>query len=394
MLKDNFHEKITLILSTLILTNYLLIGLEISQFLIKINFLLFLFFTSVYYFKNFSENIYLKVFFLFIILISLGIPTFGWDARSIWLFHAKRIFFDQSIFSVSDHYADFSHNAYPSLAPAFSSALATVLGYWNEVIPKISFTLIFFPPLIFMYIFFKESKYIFFLFLVFFIIGKYLFNGWVDGLIAIYFSLCAFLMYFLFISENLKFKNKSIYYFIAFCFFTTLTLIKNEGIVMLLILFFVTFCFKLHKGDIKKEIHKLFYLSFSFIPIILWKYFCFIKGTGTYYGDADIIANFISRIGYIENYKLIAYFLFLNEKFLICMTFFLIALWINRNLELFSYVFLILFLYILVLFITFLSTPVDFYFQLDSAASRIVRSLNFLLAFFGLCSFNYKKIKN
>ena len=394
MIKDNFSEKITLILSSLILSNYFFIALEIPQLLIKLNFLFFLFFISVYYFKNFLENIYLKAFFLIIILISLGTPTFEWDARSIWLFHAKRIFYDQSIFSVSDHYASFSHNAYPSLAPAFSSSLATLLGFWNEVLPKISFTLMFFPPLIFMYIFFKDSKYIFFLFLVFFTIGKYLFNGWADGLIAVYFSLSAFLMYLLFISKNSNFEKKSIYYYIAFCFFTSLTLIKNEGIVLLMILFFAAFVFKIYTKEIGNEIHKLIYLSLSFLPIILWKYFCFSKGIGTYYGEATIITNLISRIGYLENYKLIGYFLFLNEKFLICFTFFLIAFWNNRNLELFSYVFLILFLYNLVLFITFLSTPVDFYFQLDSAASRIIRSSNFLLAFFGLYSFNCKKIKN
>ena len=56
--------------------------------------------------------------------ISLGTPTFEWDPRSIWLFHAKRIFYDQSIFSIADNYAAFSHNEYSSLAPAFASSLA------------------------------------------------------------------------------------------------------------------------------------------------------------------------------------------------------------------------------------------------------------------------------
>ena len=63
MIKDNFSEKITLILSSLILSNYFFIALEIPQLLIKLNFLFFLFFISVYYFKNFLENIYLKAFF-------------------------------------------------------------------------------------------------------------------------------------------------------------------------------------------------------------------------------------------------------------------------------------------------------------------------------------------
>ena len=143
MIKENFHEKITLALSLLILNNYLFLSLNFSLLLLKINFIFFLIVIIVFYFKNIPENFYLKIFFLFIIFIALGTPTSEWDARSIWLFHAKRIFYDSSIFSISDNYAAFSHNEYPSLAPAFASSLAVLIGHWNEVFPKISFSLIF-----------------------------------------------------------------------------------------------------------------------------------------------------------------------------------------------------------------------------------------------------------
>jgi len=96
----NFHEKIALVLSFLILNNYLLLSLNFPQLMIKINFLIFLVTVFIFYSKNFLENPFLKIFFLFIIFISLGTPTFEWDPRSIWLFHAKRIFYDQSIFSI------------------------------------------------------------------------------------------------------------------------------------------------------------------------------------------------------------------------------------------------------------------------------------------------------
>ena len=139
---------------------------------------------------------------MFIIFISLGTPTFEWDPRSIWLFHAKRIFYDQSIFSVMDNYAAFSHNAYPNLAPAFASSLASLVGHWNEVFPKLSFTLMFLPPLILTYVFLKDTQYLIFLSLVFFIIGKFIFNGWTDGLVAIYFCLSTFLMYLLIVCNN------------------------------------------------------------------------------------------------------------------------------------------------------------------------------------------------
>ena len=97
MIRDNLHEKIALILSFLILNNYLLLGLNFSQLLIKINFLIFLITIFIFYFQNFLSNPFLKIFFLFIVFISLGTPTFEWDARSIWLFHAKRIFYDKSM---------------------------------------------------------------------------------------------------------------------------------------------------------------------------------------------------------------------------------------------------------------------------------------------------------
>jgi len=394
MTKDSFHEKIILALSFLILNNYLLLSLNFFQLIIKINFIIFLIVIFVFYFKNYSENSFLKIFFLVIVFISLGTPTFEWDPRSIWLFHAKRIFYDQSIFSVSDNYAEFSHNAYPSLVPALASSLATLVGYWNEVFPKLSFLLMFLPPLILVNVFFKNTQYLIFLSIVFFTIGRYLFNGWADGLVAVYFCLSTFLMYLLIVSENNFFKKKIIFYLIAFCFFTTLTLIKNEGIVLLLILFVVTFLIKLYKGNLKNDIIKLIYLSFSFIPIILWKLFCYSKGIGNDYINSNILLNILPRLYEIENYKLISYFLLLNEKFIYSLVFFLATFWIKWNTELFRFISFIALSYIFILFFIFLSTPYDLHWQLASTATRVIKSLSFLFAFFGLYNLRNWRIEN
>ena len=391
MTKDSFHEKIALVLSFLILNNYLLLSLNFPQLLIKINFLIFLVTIFIFYSKNFLENPFLKIFFLFIIFISLGTPTFEWDARSIWLFHAKRIFYDQSIFSIGDNYAAFSHNEYSSLAPAFASSLAFLVGHWNEVFPKLSFSLMFLPPLIFTYAFLKDTQYLIFLSIVFFTIGKFLFSGWADGLVAIYFGLSAFLMYLLFIIDTNFFKNRLLFYLLAFCFFVSLTFIKNEGIALLFILFITTFFIKLYKGELRKDISKLIFLSISFIPIILWNLFCYSKGIGNDYINTNILLNLLPRLDDLNNYKLISYFLFLNEKFLVALIFFLVSFWIKLDKELFSFIFIITAMYIFILFFIYLSTPHEFYFQLDSTAARLIRSLSFLLAFFGLYNLrNYK----
>ena len=391
MTKKNFHEKIALVLSFLILNNYLLLSLNSPQLMIKINFLIFLLTVLIFYSKNFLENSFLKIFFLFIIFISLGTPTFEWDARSIWLFHAKRIFYDQSIFSIGDNYAAFSHNEYSSLAPAFASSLAFLVGHWNEVFPKLSFSLMFLPPLILTYAFLKDTQYLIFLSIVFFTIGKFLFNGWADGLVAIYFGLSAFLMYLLFIIDTNFFKNRLLFYLLAFCFFISLTLIKNEGIALLFILFATTFIIKLYKGQLGKDISKLVFLSISFLPIIFWKFFCYSKGIGDYYINTNILLNLLPRLDDLNNYKLISYFLFLNEKFLIALIFFLLSFWIKLDKELFSFIFIVTAMYIFILFFIYLSTPHDFYFQLDSTAARVIKSLSLLLAFFGLYNLkNYK----
>ena len=144
-----------------------------------------------------------------------------------------------------DNYAEFSHNEYPNLVPAFASSLAVLVGHWNEVFPKLSFLLMFLPPLILTYAFLKDTQYLIFLSIVFFTIGKFLFNGWADGLVAIYFGLSAFLMYLLFIIDTNFFKNRLLFYLLAFCFFVLLTLIKNEGIALLFILFSYDFFYKI-----------------------------------------------------------------------------------------------------------------------------------------------------
>jgi len=330
---------------------------------------------------------------LFIIFMCLGTPISDWDPRTIWFFHAKRIFYDQSIFSVADNYAAHSHNDYPSLAPAFASSLAVLVGYWNEVFPKISFSLMFLPPLILTYSFLKDTQYLIFLSIVFFTIGKYLVNGWPDGLLAIYLGSSTLLMYLIIIADTHFYYKKLFFYLMAFCFFVSLTLIKNEGIALLLILFATTFLIKLYNGELRKDIYRLIFLSFSFLPIILWKLFCYSKGIGNYIFETNILLNLLPRLNDFNNYKLISYFLLLNEKFLFSLIFFLISFWINRNKELFSFISIVSIVYIFILFFIYLSTPLDLYFHLNSSAARVIKSLSFLLAFFGLYNLSNHKIK-
>ena len=394
MIKYYFHQKISILLSFLIINNYLILSLNLPLLFIKINFIVFLLTIIFFYIKNIKENIYLKLFFLFLIFIALGEPTHSWDARSIWLFHAKRIFYENSIFYGANNYAPFSHNAYPTIAPALASSFAVLVGHWNEVFPKLSFTLMFLPPLIISYIFFKNNYYLAFLALLFFTIGNYLFNGWMDGLVAVYFCLSSFLMYILIVDEKGIYEKNIFLYLLTFFFFITLTLIKNEGIAMLAILFLITFLIKLYNGELNKYIYRMLLLSFAFIPIFLWKYFCYSNGIYNEFVNSSIVFNILPRIYDIKSYQLIAYFLFLNEKFLIALVFFLISFLLKKNKKLFLFSGLLAVSYGLTLFFIYLSTPYDLFWHLNSSAARVIKSLNFLLAFFGLYNLTYLSIRN
>jgi len=388
---DNFNKKIVLISSALILSNFFLLTISVTELFVKINYVLFLSVIVLYYFKNIFDNWYLKIFFLLIILIALGTPAFEWDARSIWLFHAKRIFYENSILSVSDNYASFSHNDYPTLAPAFASSLASLVGYWNEVFPKISFTLMFFPPLLLAGVFFKNTKYLIFLSIVFFIVGKFLLNGWMDGLVAIYFCLSSLLIYLFFVDDSNEYKKENIFYYIGLFFFISLSLLKNEGIVLLSILFFTSFLISLNEKKIIKNKNFYILMLVSFVPIVLWKIFCYSENLGNDYINENTIIYLNTRLYNLENYKLIFYFLLLNEKFLISLTFFIISFWFKWNKKLFIYVSIISVIYILVLSLIYLSTPYDFYFQLNSSAARLIKVISLLMGFFGLYNLSYKK---
>jgi|GEM_PF-331005 len=77
-------------------------------------------------------------------------PVSGWDADSIWYFHAKMIHWDREFpffESLSRPGAGFSHPAYPKLFPLFSALSAS--GHpWNDHSPKLGFVFFYTPLLL------------------------------------------------------------------------------------------------------------------------------------------------------------------------------------------------------------------------------------------------------
>ena len=389
----NFNNKITLALLILIFNSYLFLSINLPIEILKINLVIFFIVFIYFYLKYFKYNFPLKLYFLLILLICLGEPAINWDLRSIYLFHAKRIFFDASIYSIADNYARFSHNDYPLLVPAFSSSFAFLVGYWHEVFPKSAFTFIYLPPLIFLSSYLNNKKYIIFLSVLIFFIGQYLFNGGADGIVSVYFITCAFCFYYIFFEKNNE-KIDPIFYILTVLFCVSLALIKNEGLALLLVIFTTTVLIKLLERKMLNSefIKKILVLSVSFLPMLLWKLFCYKNNIANDYVNVHFLDQVLSRISSLENYELFFhYFFFSNEKIIIALAIFLISFYVNFNKKLFYYSLLIFFSYLTIILLIHFSTPLDYVHQLETSSFRIVKTFTLLLGFFAVYNIKIQK---
>ena len=179
-----------------------------------------------------------EIFYIIFILsfISLGSPVADWDARSIWLFNSKRIFFNENLNQFTNYFgSEFSHLDYPILIQTLSASLASLIGNWNEIFPKYSSIIMILPALVIVSKILKNKvdKLIFFIILIFFIYEKRLINGEMDALLGLYtISTIILLMSFS------KLKNLNLENLIKlFLFIMTLTMIKIEGLGILICIF-------------------------------------------------------------------------------------------------------------------------------------------------------------
>ncbi|WP_246044640.1 hypothetical protein [Geomonas ferrireducens] len=117
-------------------------------------------------------------------------PVSGWDARSIWFFHAKMIFYNRSVEAGGDWTLPsiaFSHTDYPLLFPILAAQIASVAGYWNEYLPKMGLVALLLPAmLLFLSILGGKWWHVIFISLPLLFLGPWLTNGYMDGYVALY----------------------------------------------------------------------------------------------------------------------------------------------------------------------------------------------------------------
>jgi hypothetical protein len=270
---DNTFLKKQIILQFFIVSNYLLYLINAKTIFIITNCLLILFYLFNVIIDNFNRRIILtKITIIIYIIISIGSPLTEWDARSIWLFHGKRLFFDNSFYSILDNYFQISHNDYPLLAATLSACLANLIGSWNEIFPKFANIILMTSPIIFLsYILKNKVKEMLFVFVIIFIMEKRIIVGEMDMLNSIYFVLTIVCFGFLLFNSNNKNnlnKNILIYTILNLIIYSH---IRPESFYFSILIFLSAIFINFFKKE-KLKTSVFIYLSLSFIPIFFWKY--------------------------------------------------------------------------------------------------------------------------
>ena len=329
--------------------------------------------SAVYALRNVKEKFPIILFLLFGLFFTLAIGTPDWDARSIWLFHAKRIFYENSLYAQLDGYASFSHNDYPVIFSMLAATLAKAVGHWNEVFPKTVVNFFLLPPLL---VFATLSKRKILTLLYIFGIGiicrNYLFNGYQDALVALYAcSIVLMLMYL----DALKFDDfiYRIYsILLLFSFSSILIALKNEGLAIIVIL--LPLALFLQKG-IPKSVILIALVASLLLYFFIWKWPVIQANISNDLMTAGLGNRAIKRLGSLNDIILIlTYFIKYCGIYvgLLVLNFFRkMVSWMDMRLLI-----AFIFIYMGILFIIYLGTPSNLEWHLGTSFKRAILPIN------------------
>ena len=378
-------DLIALSLSLLIVFNYLIMFLFYNEYIGKIIFPSYVILLLFFFIYNPLKFVFFKLSLLLLILISAGSPLTGWDAWAIWSFHAKRIFLDHNFYATLNNYT-ILHNDYPLMVPSFMVSFAQFLGAWNINFSKLSVFFLYFPIFIYSLKIFDNKFSKIFLIITLIVVNEFLFNVYVDGLVSVYFSFSAILIYEIFVNGKKDYNS----IVICFCFLVILSLLKNEGFVLsLIILSFIPINnFFSRKPILVFDKSLIIYLSI--VPYVLWKIICIKSGIENDLMNISLQDRF-SSIGSILNKSyIISISLFLNYKFIISLTIFLVTFVYFKNKKLFLLTIYFSMAYIMILFFVYLTTPHDLNWHLNTSAKRTMLAIQYFLLLISILNLQIK----
>lgn len=293
-------------------------------------------------------------------------PLTDSDARTIWFFHAKRMYFDGSIAARLDDYPGWAHTSYPDLIPAAAASIARLFSVWNEFLPKTSLVLTLVPPFLILISRCDSTQFrLLMLASLLYLTRIGLFSGSMDAHLGLY-AVSAIVL----LRDDHERRGENgrqpVVATTALAMLIALAGIKNEGAVMAALLLPPLFFLLLRKPHRKACLAWNIALGALLCsPILIWKYqLISAKITALFVGDPW--ARIAEKLSDGE-WALIAQSLAVETGFALTM---LAAQFVlTRKVERLVVYFVVG--YLSVLFFVYLSTPYDLSWHLSASVDRV-----------------------
>jgi hypothetical protein len=306
-------------------------------------------------------------------LLFFGPPT-DWDARSVWFFHAKRMYFDGSIAARLDDYPGWAHTSYPDFMPAAAASVARLFGVWNEFLPKIALVLTLVPPfLVLTSRCEKPGLRLLMLGSLLYLTRAHLLGGSMDAHLALYTVSVIVLLREAFAAREGKAKVDSITPALVLLF--CMASIKNEGTAMAALLLVPMTILIFQECHATARTVRLFAVALlASLPAAIWKFMLSsAKITALFVGDPW--ARAASRLANGEWTAIVESLLDATRTPLIVLL--LLSLLMGK-LERLALYFVLGFL--AMLFVVYLATPYDLTWHLSASVDRVTRVVKLLVA--------------
>lgn len=319
------------------------------------------------------------LFFILISFICLQTASSDWDARSIWLFRAKKILLENNLYAQLDGYI--GHADYPAAFPSLAASMASVIGTWNEVFPKSAVLPFILAPLIIIGGHFKNLLAIIFLPAAVALTCKInLINGYMDGLVALHTAAVIFLQLKQSDQSNPQIIHPYLYGALLFSLLFNLLNLKNEGLAIVAILFLIT---SLTHARTSKKIVLLAYLSALCSYVVIWKIPVALHQQGTDLFSSGFMNRILSRAIDINNFLLI-FGKTLSDlwKWLIPFALLLLPKYRHQlqiNINKFRLPLFFCLIYLVVLITIYLGTPHDLKWHLSTSVGRAITPITLII---------------
>ena len=341
-----------------------------------------------------------------LVLLALGFlmlclvePIKDWDARSMWFYHAKVIYHMQSIWAGgawADQANIYTHLNYPKLFPLLAAEVATLLGFWNEFAPKMAIALLALPLLSF----YVEAwqwdanhklgsalKIAMLTLLLFGFDGSgfFLFNGYMDGWIALYTCLAVLAW-----AQN---RNQ----WQAIVFLCLLTEIKQEGLMVGAIVLIIATLLdakrwrNIFKGETWNKLRPQLMRGFVLIaPVFVWLIAVKIQGLSRNHFGGNTLERMITRLANPSDCIWIVANILLHNAIVLpalLLSVFLSVLIFRNNIQMpliMALPSVAALAYSAVIFCVYLATNADLHWHIGASAGRVGLTTGLLFSTFNM----------